>query len=180
MTPFSEYCTAGSFPKERLRFTGFYVKCGIPQVTLFTLNSEGINNADLVLQVRRRSRSVETRINHGVKAKAKGESRVPCCALDAKNLYLSKTDTWEYQYHELDFSSGWAEVEELFLGKEEWEVEAKSAQGVGERKLEGCISKLIFLMIRNQVKKKKITYLSLVSCADGELCQTKPPTNCFL
>lgn len=61
------------------------------------LNSKGINNADLALQVQRRSRSMETRINHRVKAKAKGESRVPCCAVDAKNLYLSKIDTREYQ-----------------------------------------------------------------------------------
>lgn len=88
---------------------------------------------------------MEVRINHWAKAKAKGELRVPHCTLDAKNLYLSKSDIWEYQYCELDFSPGWAEVEESFLGKGEWEVEAKSVQGVGESKLvECCISKLIF------------------------------------
>lgn len=41
-------------------------------------------------------------------------------------------------------------MEESFLGKEEWEVEAKSVQGVGERKLECCISKLIFFNDQEQ------------------------------
>lgn len=135
------------------------------------MNSEDINNADLVLWVRKRSRSVGTRINHRVKAKAKGESHVLHCTLDAKNLYLSKIDMWEYQYHELDFSTGWAEVEGSFLGKEEWEVEANPCRVLGRANLlNAAFLNLFFLMTRNWIKK--ITFLGLVSCADGELCQT--------
>lgn len=89
-------------------------------------------------------------INHWVKAKAKGELRVPHCTLDAKNLYLSKTDIWEYQYQERDFSTGWAKVEESFLGKE-WEAETKSVRGVGQSKLvEGSISKFLFFFFNDQ------------------------------
>ena len=66
------------------------------------------------------------KINHWVKAK---ELHVPHRTLDAKNLYLSKIDIWEHQYGEVGFSTGWAAVEGSFLGKGEWEVEAKSVQG---------------------------------------------------
>lgn len=72
------------------------------------MNSEDINNADL--WVGKRSRSVEMGINHWVKAKTKGELRVPHRTLDAKNFCWSQIDIWEYQYQELDFGTRWAEV----------------------------------------------------------------------
>lgn len=59
------------------------------------------------------------------------------------------------------------------LGKEEWKVEAKSVQGVGDSKRsECCISKLFFFFNDQELSLKKITFLSPVSCADGERCQT--------
>lgn len=109
------------------------------------MNSEDINNADLALQIRKRSRSVAMRINHWVKAKAKGQLLAHTRTFDAENLYLCKPDIGEY-WHEM-VSTGRAEVWALFLGKEErWKVEAKGCIGWwgSANSLNAAFSKLFF------------------------------------